>query len=238
MKRVLVTRPEPDNSRTAQALRALGHAPLQAPLFGFQANSSADLTGAFDAVIATSANALRALQGHGALSSLRALPLFAVGAATQAMARDIGFANTIAGEGNAKDLQQLILSHLPANSGARLLYLAGADISHDLAGALEACGVNVQMRVVYAMAPIDPWPDAEQAAQMRAGFDAVLHYSARSAEFFADFANVGGLSAAAHEAQHLCMSEQVAEPLRRLAFKNIYVAAKPREAALFALLEP
>ena len=41
--RLLVTRPEPDNERTAAALRAQGHEVLLAPLLHIEAVADADL---------------------------------------------------------------------------------------------------------------------------------------------------------------------------------------------------
>ena len=43
--RLLVTRPEPDNARTAAALRAKGHEVVLAPLLHIEAVAGADLEG-------------------------------------------------------------------------------------------------------------------------------------------------------------------------------------------------
>src|SRR3954452_25423744 len=61
--RLLVTRPEPDATRTAETLRARGHAVLVAPLFSMQ-SIEAQFAGSYDGVLMTSANAARALAAH------------------------------------------------------------------------------------------------------------------------------------------------------------------------------
>src|SRR5680860_747701 len=81
MMRVLVTRPEFDATREAEALTARGHEPVLAPLLAieFLPGVSLDLDGA-QALIVTSRNALRALAAHAELKQALALPLFAGGA--------------------------------------------------------------------------------------------------------------------------------------------------------------
>jgi len=232
MVRVLVTRPEPDNARTGAALIARGAQPILAPVLVFRARDGADLDGVFSGLIVTSANALRALRDHPVLARLKQLPLYAVGPATAAMARDLGFADIVAGESDAMDLQRSILAHAPQGRAAPLLYLAGAQINHDLAGALRACGLDVVMRVVYAMDAVVPWPSPECREEVARGFDAVLHYSARSAEVFIASARAAGLEDQARRACHLCLSEQVAGPLRAAGFARIGVAAAARETGL------
>ena len=58
--RLLVTRPEPDGERTAQALRARGHAVVLAPLLRMETIAFVLPEQAFSAVVLTSANAARA----------------------------------------------------------------------------------------------------------------------------------------------------------------------------------
>lgn len=231
MARILITRPSPDNRRTAEAVRARGHTPLLAPVIAFEASGALDLSGSYDGVIATSANAVRALRGHHDAARLADLPFFAVGAATAAAAREQGFARVLAGAGSATDLHGLVARHFNNPAGVRLLYLAGADISHDLAGSLAREGFAVQMRVVYRMMPVTPWP-APQDGDLGGAFDVVLHYSAQSARLFAQSAERSALHAVVLSAAHLCLSEQVARVLRGAGYRHVAVAAQPNEAAL------
>ena len=77
---ILVTRPQPDNARTAAALRVQGYVALAAPMLRFEkVMFSLDVEADFGAVIVTSANALRGLADQPAASSLFRLPVFSVG---------------------------------------------------------------------------------------------------------------------------------------------------------------
>ena len=63
--RLLVTRPEPDNVRTAAALRAKGHEVVLAPLLHIEAVADADLGAPpWAAILLTSANGARAIADH------------------------------------------------------------------------------------------------------------------------------------------------------------------------------
>lgn len=90
MTRVLVLRPEPGASATLARARQLGLDAIAAPLFEIEAIEwRAPEAAAFDALLLTSANALR--HGGEELSKLRGLPVYAVGEATAESARDAGF---------------------------------------------------------------------------------------------------------------------------------------------------
>ena len=92
--RLLVTRPEPDAGREAEALAARGHEAVIAPLLviEFAEDAPLDFAGV-QALIVTSRNALRAIASRRELAEARKLPLFAVGEATARAARDVGFAD-------------------------------------------------------------------------------------------------------------------------------------------------
>ena len=82
---VLVTRPSPDDTTTAEALRARGFEVLRAPMLRFEpVPFQDDADAAYGAVIVTSANALRAIAPQLAGHRLLKLPLFAVGENTAA----------------------------------------------------------------------------------------------------------------------------------------------------------
>src|ERR1700761_7868772 len=133
---ILVTRPHPDNEATALALRERGFEVVLAPMLRFEQVPleeplDADLAG----VIVTSANALRAVGDE--LATLITLPLFAVGNHTADEARQHGFAKVISAEGDAAKLLKRLRKEFKSKHGkakvTKLLYLAGADLSRDLA---------------------------------------------------------------------------------------------------------
>jgi len=61
---VLVTRPSPDSDRTAEALRARGFDALLAPMLRFEPVACSGLDAEYGAVMATSVNALRAVEAQ------------------------------------------------------------------------------------------------------------------------------------------------------------------------------
>lgn len=229
--RVVITRPRDSAERTANAVRALGHDVLVAPLMTLEP-IIADLDGGWGAVVITSANAITAIAENAALSMLKKLPLFAVGRRSAEAARDAGFTDVASADGDVRDLVRLVAAHrAPAN--ASILYLTGEDRAADLITELSAGGVPAELRVVYhtVAAPFSP---ALIAALKVGEVDAVLHFSRRSAENYVAGANAAGMAQAARAVRHFCLSAQVAEPL--VGADRIAIAARPEEAALIALL--
>ena len=123
MRKLLLLRPEPGLSASAERARALGLEMISCPLFhvepvAWQAPDPAQ----FDALLLTSANAVRL--GGPELAKLRGLPVNAVGEATAAAAREAGFHVETIGSGNAVDLLAGLSRSL------KLLHVAGEDHRH------------------------------------------------------------------------------------------------------------
>ena len=90
MRPLLVLRPEPGASATVKRARELGLEPVAAPLFEIEPLPwEAPEPGGFDALLLTSANAVR--HGGSKLAKLRGLRVYAVGDATAEAARESGF---------------------------------------------------------------------------------------------------------------------------------------------------
>jgi uroporphyrinogen-III synthase len=234
---VLVTRPSPDIDRTGDALRARGFEALLAPMLRFEpVPLPADLGEDHGALIVTSANALRAVAPQLENSALKKRPLFVVGAQTASAAREAGFTKVISADGDAADLRDLIVDGVKQRIFRKrdtLLYLAGADISRDLAGELAARGLNVVTQTAYRMAPVSTLPPEVCDAFAANGIDAVLHYSRRSAEAFLAAAGSCGVEISALAVPQCCISSSVAEVLREAGAAHVTVAAKPDENELF-----
>jgi uroporphyrinogen-III synthase len=238
---ILVTRPLPDNEATAASLRAWGYDVLLAPVLKFEPVAFGDDGETdYDAVIVTSANAIRAaapqLQGREWLK----LPLFAVGGHTAACARDAGFAKVIVADGDAASLRDRVKQSVRSKTlkkRSSLLYLAGAELSRDLAGELGEDGFNVVMHTTYRMAPVKGLPRDVCDGFAAHRIEAVLHYSRRSARAFLDATRAEGVEISALAIPHCCISETVAAVLREAGAAQVAVAASPDESALFGALE-
>ena len=225
---IAVTRPQADGERTAITLRARGHNVLLAPLMRVEM-IDADLAGNWSAVVVTSANALPALERHPELARLT---VFTVGRRSASAAS--GLADVRSADGDLRHLVGLIVER---HRGGRLLYLAGEDRSGDLIAELAKRGIEAEMRIVYR-AVTAPYPEPLVAALKTGAIDAVLHFSRRSAENYVAGAREAGVQAAALTLRHLCLSAQVAEPLRAAGAVRIAIAPHPGEASLLGMLDP
>ena len=237
---VLVTRPAPDHAATARALRDKGFDVLLAPMLRFEPVAfELDADACFDAVLATSANALRALAETSGRTRFLTTPLYAVGGRTAQAARDLGFDRVTAAAGDGASLRDLVVAQARAGTlkkTARLLYLAAADRAVDLADALSPFGFDVVTVTAYRMIATPDLPAEARDAFAAGRIKAVLHYSARSAQNFVAAARAAGLEISALAVPQYCLSANVAAVLRDAGATRVAVAAAPDEDALFAAL--
>lgn len=142
MRPLVVLRPEPGATATAARAEAMGLTVRRHPLFAAEAVEWTLPAGPFDALLVTSANAVR-LAG-----SLPDLPAHAVGEATAATARAAGLTVMTVGHGGVDRLLDL----LP--TGLRFLHFAGEERILP-----DAPRQNITSVTVYRMAPL-ALPDA------------------------------------------------------------------------------
>lgn len=232
--RLLVTRPEPDATRSAQALRAGGHEALVAPLLAVQTIET-DIVGPYSAVLMTSANAARALSAHPRAGELITLPAFTVGARSADAAHAAGFREVVSAEGALTDLVRLVAARF-AGTAARLLYLAGEDRAGDLAGDLAAHGIAVETVVIYRAVAAERLPAELMQALSNMRLEGAVHYSSRSVTTLIELAEQSGVLNALLDLAHYCLSSEVAAPLRAAGAVRISVASHPDEAALIERL--
>lgn len=232
--RVLVTRPAGDAEETAALLRGRGHDPLIAPLLGvtYHDGHALHLEGV-QAILATSANGVRAFARR---TSRRDFPVFAVGSQTAQAARDAGFTEVRNADGNSETLGAAVRGWADPKAGA-LLHAAGAQAEGHIARVLETAGYVVRTEVLYAVPAVAQFPPAARAALAENRLEAVLLYSARGAQAFADCIASAALQSACARLIACCISEAAAKPLAGLAFKAVRIAARPNQAALLDCLD-
>jgi uroporphyrinogen-III synthase len=235
--RLLVTRPEPDALKLAAVLEEAGHEAVVEPLLSvsFEAGEPVEVDGA-QALIATSRNALRALKARPVLTAARALPLFAVGKATAAEARALGFEVVVTGAGTAAQLVAHIVSALDPAAGL-IVHLAGDTLATDLAGTLEAHGFRVMQPVVYRMVPATTFADTTVEQFAEGEIDGVILMSPRTAAIYADLVRRHGLAAVVRTLPHFCLSAAVARRLEPLGPVPTMVAEAPRLEEVLALID-
>ncbi|MBS3850291.1 uroporphyrinogen-III synthase [Devosia sp. BSSL-BM10] len=232
MSQMLITRPEPDAQSSLARLQALDIEGVAVPLMErVTLDVSLPPADGFAAVVLTSANAVRTLVDRGVVGDYAHLPVLAVGDRTARDAEQAGFARVSSAAGAFGDLVNAIsLSGLKGP----LFYPTGKHQSADLAKALAPMGVMVATAKVYDMVAIETLPTGVLAALGDGGIGAVLVYSRRTAEIFAQLAQ--SLDRAQRQnLGMLCMSEAVAEPLLEAHFNRIGLADRPDEEAMMAL---
>jgi uroporphyrinogen-III synthase len=205
--RVLITRPAQDSARTAALLAARGHVTLSAPLFTVEPLTPAR-PAAVDAVIAASANAVRMAQPE-LLQPFLDCPFLAVGDATADAAARAGFRHVTSAAGAARDLAALVERVLP--EGAAILHLAGIPRRDE---ALQAVAGRYQVSVAetYETVAVEELPAAIRDALTSHALDAVLHFSPRAAEVFAQLAEKAGLLEHVARLQHVFISSAARDP--------------------------
>ena len=226
-----VTRPVEDAVPLGRALEAAGHAVIVCPMMDVVLQPHPlDLVGV-QALLATSANGVRAL---AASTPRRDLPLFAVGPATANAARTAGFAAVEVAGGDGKALTALVGVRLDPAKG-RLMHAAGSITAGDLKRRLEALGFSVERHVLYDARPRRGLPPPLAAALREGKLDGVLLFSPRTARLLCENIAAEGLEAGVRGARALCLSQAVAQAARALPFSRIEIAQTPDEAAMVAL---
>ncbi len=215
--RVWITRAQPGAGATAERVRAMGFEPFVAPLLEVRTvkGPPIDLAGV-GALAFTSANGI---EGFTSRCTDRGLPVFTVGDATAAAARDGGFEQVISADGDVKALADMIKRH---RTGIR------GDVLHPAAA--ETIGeLPARKLVVYETVPARLAPDL---ARRVASMDAVLLHSQKGARILADILRRNP----APNLRLVCLSQAVASPLKDIPAREIVAAALPNEEALLNLL--
>ena len=215
MRQLVILRPEPGASVSLERAQALGLDAVAMPLFGVHplAWTPPDPV-VFDAVLATSASALR--HGGAGIELFCHLPLHAVGEATAESAREAGFAKVAAGSGDVDAL----LASLP--SGLRLFYPCGRD-RRDLSHALQA----ILSIPVYAAEAL-PMPEAFMGIE---GTVVAVH-SPRAGARLAELADVAGVD---RSTIRIAAISGATEQAAGTGWAEVASATKPNDGALLEL---
>lgn len=234
--KVLITREARDAQRLAQELAARGVTSIIEPLLTVEFRAEgARLLDPFlrdaQAVLFTSANGARAF---AAASARRDLRVFAVGDATAAAARALGFAEAVSADGNVEDLAARIIATLQPANGP-LVHAAGSVTAGDLGEILGAAGFALRRAVLYEAVPAARLGEATRAALEGGEVAAALFFSPRTAATFVRLA--AELRAPWAQMTAIALSPAVAAKLAALPWRRIAVAAAPREAALLEALQ-
>ena len=220
---VWITRAEPGAAATAGRVAALGFRPLVLPLLETVDLPVDRAALACDGPLAfTSANGVRAF---ARLCPRREGPVYAVGSATGAAARQAGFRDIIEGPADVAALARRILADPPSGE---VLHAAAREPAGDLAGRLAAAGRPVRTVPVYATRETQPPAEALRAARAA---PVVLVHSPRAAASLARL-----LAEGAARPFVLGLSEACLAPLAGLDLAGRAAPETPLETDLLNLL--
>jgi uroporphyrinogen-III synthase len=235
--RLIVTRPEPDATRTAEALIRLGHVAILSPTLDVTPVPRATLPDElFQAVLVTSSNGDRALAGIPDRSPITDIPLLAVGDRTALEAKRAGFAEARSAGGAVDDLVTLVAAGLDPAAGP-LLYVSGDVTAGNLAERLQARGFDVRVLILYRAVARKRLAGVARDALKAGTADGILLYSPRSAAAFADALRADGLAPLGPHITCFCLSESVAAALAAVTTGPVLIAPRPDQISLFGLIE-
>jgi uroporphyrinogen-III synthase len=166
----------------------------------------------------------------------RALPIFCVGRQTAETARASGFSHVVNADGDAVALARCVANALKPGLGA-ILHATSAEASGAFATDMKTSGFAVKTEIVYETpAAMSLPPAADTALRSRKKLDAVLFYSARTAQVFCARVQEAELTRKCETLTAIAISKAAAEPLSALKFREIRISAAPNQDALLACL--
>lgn len=207
---IWVTRPDGQNAATVRQIEAMGWQALVAPVLEVEQLPAVALPSAqHDAIVLTSANAVPALKIWAQeRPELYALPLITTGKSTAQAARNAGFETVFPIEGPAPEAFKAVPDHLGEDAFS-VLYPCALKTAHHAAKLAQKNGFRCTAIPVYATQPVKSLPNKLHAAWLSGTLDAVLLYSPRTAEAFAQLVS--------HLPKHPpilgCLSEAIAKAL-------------------------
>jgi len=235
--RVLITRPEPEASAFAEALREKGHEPLLAPLLRHvPLTPPHDLDArleAVQAVLLTSVNGARSL---AEATKRRDLRLLVVGDATAEAAERLGFHDTLSASGDVTALAVLVRKQLRADAGP-LLHAGGAVTAGDLVGQLAAAGYTIAHVALYETRLAETLPFDIERALGEGTVDVVTLFSPRTAEAFVKLAARPEIARGLPRTAAVVMSPAGAERVTSLPWRVVAVAERPTQDEMLLAID-
>ena len=217
---ILLTRPLEDCSEMILKFKSLGHQVSHLPLLVVEkVNYDSVNFSSFGGIIFTSANAIKFLE----LKSIdKKILCFCVGEATEKTARNNGFQNVIAAEGNVENLKELILQNFDKKDGS-LIYISGETVSTDLDQQLLKVGYNVKRIVNYRTSHNKNF-NGEFVEELKQKLpDIVYVYSQNSAESFLNYIKLQQLESLWMNTNLMCIGEKTSSILNEIKWKKIFL---------------
>ncbi|MGN7678985.1 MAG: uroporphyrinogen-III synthase [Anaplasma sp.] len=226
---LLMTRPKADSVRSKSALEKLGFDVFIEPMFEVIYLQTEALDFApYGMVVATSRNGIGAM---AQCTKERAMSILTVGDSTMKYALSLGFTDVVSAGGTVNDLLFYLSSQVQR---ARILYVRGEVVSHDLKAAADNLGFATDEVVLYRTVPKDRFSVECLDLLSHGKISGVVFYSARTAEIFIKL--IRSYSSLLQNIRAYSISENIRGILRSCPWKEVLISEYPTEESLFQLL--
>ena len=217
---ILLTRPLEDCSEMILKFQSLGHQVSHLPLLLIEKMSYEEVNFLdYGGIIFTSANSIKFLE---AKKINKNIICFCVGSNTEKKARNLGFQNTIAAEGNVSNLKELILQNYEIQSKP-LLYVSGEIISVDLDKQLLKEGYNIKRIINYRVSHNQKF-DENFIKELKINIpDMVYVYSQNSASSLLNFIKIHQTENIWMNTNLMCIGEKTSSILNEIKWKKIFL---------------
>lgn len=238
--KVLITRPEPSATATAEKLLSAGHTPVVFPMSKRQCMkiTTQDNLHLASAFIFTSANAIHCFKDTVLLETkLLEKTIYVVGNKTKETAIEIGFTDVRVGAGNGKALAELIIEEYKAkktvpSANNPLIYLTAENRTPNLEETLAKHKLFFTSIIVYEMVSKFLQMELNQVLENDV-IDVVLFYSQSAVRrFFAAITDYD--SDLFTSLRYGCLSKEIAAAIPDEFSNQIDIAIEPREHHLLA----
>ena len=235
MRSVLITRPQPVADEFAERLRREKFYVYTAPMTEYvEIDADSEDMESYQALIFTSAQAVLIFSER---STVRRLPVLAVGDATAAAAKKAGFTTVYSAKGDSGDMVNLIESVVSALSLKKVLHPCGEDMIDDMPEDISSLGVEVVRMPVYKALFLDSMPENVVQVLKRGAVDAVTVFSARTAENLVKMLQQEDMRGVSEKLEAVCISKRVAAGLRGISWRKIRIARHPDTEEMVEILK-
>ena len=217
---ILLTRPLEDCHEMILKFQSLGHDVSHLPLINIEGLKYESLNySEFGGIIFTSANAVKFLD----LKNVDKKKIcFCVGSATEKKARNCGFQNVFAADGNVDNLKELIIQNFNPSEG-KLLYISGEVISSNLDQDLILNGYTIERVINYRANPIEKY-DEDFIEKLKLKMPEIIYiYSQNSAINFLKVIKNYQLETIWMNANLMCIGEKTSSILNEIKWKKIFL---------------
>ena len=225
---ILLTRPHEDSHLMAQELAKHGVDSFIAPLFEIEFIPQAFEPNNFDAFIFTSKNAVRVYCQH---YDIRDKAVFAVGAATAELAKQLGFKQITTANGTVDELIKTITRSV-TDYKLKLIHIAGEEVTGDLAQELLTSDLICKEIMLYRKHYVRNLHQETIAKISKNAFHGIVFLSPNTASAFNQLIEKHELCDSIKLCTAFCISKNTADKLIAKWWENIAVAKEPNQKAL------